>query len=73
MKYDFSQYEKKLVGNTWVLGKNGLTDQDAAKASLANNEAIKKGEVSLIQIFTSNKSKQPKKDIIFGLEKGYRS
>ncbi|MFP7471231.1 hypothetical protein SFC55_09485 [Niallia taxi] len=23
--YDFSQYEKKLVGNTWVLSKNGRT------------------------------------------------
>ncbi|MCM3030906.1 pre-toxin TG domain-containing protein [Niallia sp. MER 6] len=47
VKYDFSQYEKKLVGNTWVLSKNGRTDQDAAKASLAYNEAIKKGEVKL--------------------------
>ena len=47
VKYDFSQYEKKLVGITWVLSKNGRTDQDAAKASLAYNEAIKKGEVKL--------------------------
>ncbi|MCE4049001.1 hypothetical protein [Bacillus sp. Au-Bac7] len=47
MKYDFSQYEKKLVGTTWVLSKNGRTDQDAAKASLAYNEAIKKGEIKL--------------------------
>lgn len=47
VKYDFSQYEKKLVGNTWVLSKNGRTDQDAAKASLAYNEAIKKGEIKL--------------------------
>ncbi|MFP7473442.1 hypothetical protein SFC55_20775 [Niallia taxi] len=47
MKYDFSQYEKKLVGYTWVLSKNGRTDQDAAKASLAYNEAIKKGEIKL--------------------------
>ncbi|WOD65184.1 T7SS effector LXG polymorphic toxin (plasmid) [Niallia taxi] len=47
VKYDFSQYEKKLVGNTWVLSKNDRTDQDAAKASLAYNEAIKKGEIKL--------------------------
>ncbi|WOD65659.1 hypothetical protein NQZ71_20810 (plasmid) [Niallia taxi] len=47
VKYDFSQYEKKLVGNTWVLSKNGRTDQDAAKTSLAYNEALKNGEIKL--------------------------
>ncbi|WP_051290032.1 EndoU domain-containing protein [Paenibacillus massiliensis] len=45
--YDFSQYSKKFVGSMWVLSKNGNVDQEAAKATLAYNEAIKRGEIKL--------------------------
>ncbi|MBJ8192980.1 hypothetical protein JDS79_40280, partial [Bacillus cereus] len=31
----------------WVLSKNGVTDQKAAQATLAYNEAIKNGEIKL--------------------------
>ncbi|MBE0336165.1 WXG100 family type VII secretion target [Paenibacillus sp. 23TSA30-6] len=45
--YNFDEYEKKLVGNMWVLSKNGLTDQKAAQATLAYNEALKNGDIKI--------------------------
>ncbi|WNS43945.1 hypothetical protein [Paenibacillus sp. MMS20-IR301] len=44
-KYNFEEYSKTLVGSTWVLQKNGITNQDAAQASIAYQEAIKSGEI----------------------------
>jgi hypothetical protein len=44
-KYNFDEYSKTLIGNTWVLSKNGKTDREAAQASMAYNEAIKNGEI----------------------------
>ncbi|MFS0881493.1 T7SS effector LXG polymorphic toxin [Metabacillus niabensis] len=43
--YDFSEYDKKFVGNMWMLSKNGTTGQDAAGATIAYNEAIKSGKI----------------------------
>ncbi|MFK4345146.1 MULTISPECIES: EndoU domain-containing protein [unclassified Paenibacillus] len=45
--YDYDEYDKKFVGNMWILSKNGVTDQEAAKATLAYNEALKKGDIKL--------------------------
>ncbi|MEK3966071.1 MULTISPECIES: hypothetical protein [unclassified Paenibacillus] len=45
--FDFSEYDKKLMGNTWVLSKNGVTDQKAAQASIAYQEAIRNGDIQL--------------------------
>ncbi|MEK3669046.1 hypothetical protein [Paenibacillus sp. FSL R10-2771] len=44
-KYNFEEYSKTLIGNTWVLSKNGITDQEAAQASIAYQEAIRNGEI----------------------------
>ncbi|WP_082067343.1 contractile injection system protein, VgrG/Pvc8 family [Paenibacillus terrae] len=45
--HNFDEYDKKIVGTMWVLSKNGVTDQKAAQATLAYNEAIKNGEIKL--------------------------
>ncbi|MFK4475021.1 phage baseplate assembly protein gpV [Paenibacillus sp. RC73] len=47
VSYNFDEYDKKIVGTMWVLSKNGVTDQKAAQATLAYNEAIKNGEIKL--------------------------
>ncbi|WCM60001.1 EndoU domain-containing protein [Paenibacillus polymyxa] len=47
VSYNFDEYDKKFMGTMWVLSKNGVTDQKAAQASLAYNEAIKSGEIKL--------------------------
>ncbi|WP_235332386.1 contractile injection system protein, VgrG/Pvc8 family [Paenibacillus terrae] len=47
VSYNFEEYDKKIVGTMWVLSKNGVTDQKAAQATLAYNEAIKNGEIKL--------------------------
>ncbi|WP_244188374.1 contractile injection system protein, VgrG/Pvc8 family [Paenibacillus kribbensis] len=47
VSYNFDEYDKKFMGTMWVLSKNGVTDQKAAQASLAYNEAIKNGEIKL--------------------------
>ncbi|WP_445669782.1 hypothetical protein [Paenibacillus sp. FSL R10-2199] len=44
-KYNFEEYSKTLIGNTWVLSKNGITDQEAAQASIAYQEAVRNGEI----------------------------
>ncbi len=47
ISYNFDEYDKKFMGTMWVLSKNGVTDQKAAQATLAYNEAIKNGEIKL--------------------------
>ncbi|WP_231887511.1 hypothetical protein, partial [Paenibacillus jamilae] len=47
VSYNFDEYDKKFMGTMWVLSKNGVTDQKAAQATLAYNEAIKNGEIKL--------------------------
>ncbi|MGW8442839.1 EndoU domain-containing protein [Paenibacillus sp. S33] len=47
VSYNFDEYDKEFMGTMWVLSKNGVTDQKAAQASLAYNEAIKNGEIKL--------------------------
>ncbi|WP_019914667.1 hypothetical protein [Paenibacillus sp. HW567] len=47
--FDFSEYDKKLIGNTWVLSKNGVTDQRAAQASIAYQKAVQNGEIKIKQ------------------------
>ncbi|WP_235332168.1 WXG100 family type VII secretion target [Paenibacillus terrae] len=45
--YNFDKYDKNLVGNMWILSKDGKTDQEAAKATLAYNEALKNGDIKI--------------------------
>ncbi|MGG4202885.1 EndoU domain-containing protein [Paenibacillus jamilae] len=47
VSYNFDEYDKEFMGTMWVLSKNGVTDQKAAQATLAYNEAIKNGEIKL--------------------------
>lgn len=46
-QYNFDDYTKTLEGSYWVLSKNGITDQESAKASIAYNDAIKDGTIKL--------------------------
>ncbi|GAA5417214.1 hypothetical protein Pryu01_02277 [Paraliobacillus ryukyuensis] len=57
--YDFSEYDKTRANNYWVLSKNGITDQEAAKATVAYNEALKNGEIKL---------EGPEPDVDIGVE-----
>ncbi|WP_079710268.1 T7SS effector LXG polymorphic toxin [Paraliobacillus ryukyuensis] len=57
--YDFSEYDKTRANNYWVLSKNGITDQEAAKATVAYNEALKNGEIQL---------EGPEPDVDIGVE-----
>ncbi|MBC2368389.1 hypothetical protein HBP99_07060 [Listeria booriae] len=41
--YNFEEYTKTLVDGYWILSKNGVTDQEAAKATIAYNDALKDG------------------------------
>lgn len=45
--YNFDDYTKTLEGSYWVLSKNGITDQESAKATIAYNDAIKDGTIKL--------------------------
>ncbi|MBC1474075.1 hypothetical protein HB852_05570 [Listeria grandensis] len=46
-QYNFDDYTKTLEGSYWVLSKNGITDQESAKATIAYNDAIKDGTIKL--------------------------
>ncbi|MBC1502131.1 hypothetical protein HB943_16130, partial [Listeria weihenstephanensis] len=46
-QYNFDDYTKTLEGNYWVLSKNGITDQESAKATIAYNDALKDGTIKI--------------------------
>ncbi|MBC1604907.1 hypothetical protein HCJ39_09300 [Listeria rocourtiae] len=46
-QYNFDDYTKTLEGSYWVLSKNGITDQESAKATIAFNDALKDGTIKL--------------------------
>ncbi|MBC1945372.1 hypothetical protein HCJ32_10380 [Listeria booriae] len=46
-QYNFDDYTKTLEGSYWVLSKNGITDQESAKATIAYNNAVKDGTIKL--------------------------
>ncbi|MBC1606023.1 hypothetical protein HCJ39_14995 [Listeria rocourtiae] len=46
-KHNFDNYTKTLEGSYWVLSKNGITDQESAKATIAYNDAIKDGTIKI--------------------------
>ncbi|MBC6130245.1 hypothetical protein HCA00_15635 [Listeria booriae] len=43
--YNFEEYTKTFVDGYWILSKNGVTDQEAAKATVAYNDALKDGTI----------------------------
>ncbi|MCR6111738.1 HNH endonuclease [Bacillus sp. A301a_S52] len=45
--YRLDDYDRELVGNMWLLSKNGKTDQEAAQATEAFNEALANGDLVL--------------------------
>ncbi|MBC2285985.1 AHH domain-containing protein [Listeria booriae] len=45
--YNFDVYTKTLEGNYWVLSKNGVTDQESAKATIAYNDGLKDGSIKV--------------------------
>ncbi|MBC6136351.1 hypothetical protein HB825_16045 [Listeria booriae] len=46
-QYNFDGYTKTLEGNYWILSKNGITDQESAKATIAYNDALKDGTIKM--------------------------
>ncbi|MBC1334036.1 hypothetical protein HB820_01925 [Listeria booriae] len=46
-QYNFDDYTKTLEGNYWILSKNGITDQESAKATIAYNDALKDGTIKM--------------------------
>ncbi|EUJ40586.1 hypothetical protein PWEIH_03461 [Listeria weihenstephanensis FSL R9-0317] len=46
-QYNFDDYTKTLEGNYWVLSKNGITDQESAKATIAYNDSLKDGTIKI--------------------------
>ncbi|MBC6300818.1 DNA/RNA non-specific endonuclease [Listeria booriae] len=45
--YNFEEYTKTFVDGYWILSKNGVTDQEAAKATIAYNDALKDGTIKV--------------------------
>ncbi|MBA3925580.1 hypothetical protein HPK16_04415 [Listeria sp. W9-0585] len=43
--YNFDDYTKTLEGGYWVLSKNGVTDQESARATIAYNDGLKDGTI----------------------------
>ncbi|WP_430535385.1 T7SS effector LXG polymorphic toxin [Listeria rocourtiae] len=43
--YNFDDYTKTLEGGYWVLSKNGVIDQESAKATIAYNDGLKDGTI----------------------------
>ncbi|WP_246021340.1 polymorphic toxin type 43 domain-containing protein [Paenibacillus lentus] len=43
--YDFSKYQKTLMGSTWVLSEKGRTDREAARLSLIYTELVREGVI----------------------------
>ncbi|WP_181676267.1 T7SS effector LXG polymorphic toxin [Listeria rustica] len=43
--YNFDDYTKTLEGCYWILSKNGVTDQESARATIAYNDGLKDGTI----------------------------
>ncbi|MBC1500342.1 hypothetical protein HB943_06980 [Listeria weihenstephanensis] len=45
--YNFDDYTKTLEGSYWILSKNGMTDQESARATIAYNDGLKDGTIKM--------------------------
>ncbi|MBC2164748.1 DNA/RNA non-specific endonuclease [Listeria booriae] len=64
--YNFEEYTKTFVDGYWILSKNGVTDQEAAKATIAYNDALKDGTIKV----TSEETGDFMTDYMLGAVKG---
>ncbi|MDT0112318.1 DNA/RNA non-specific endonuclease [Listeria booriae] len=64
--YNFEEYTKTFVDGYWILSKNGVTDQEAAKATIAYNDDLKDGTIKV----TSEETGDFMTDYMLGAVKG---